>query len=195
MPQKAAKKKSTKSKSKRTQVETKMTVKVNGKPVIHPVRKFLIAISIILFPLCIGLISSAITGDAMINFSNLKQPPLTPPAWLFPVVWSILYLLMGVASYLICRLKPETPAEKNLKTTELVIYFTQLAFNFFWTIFFFKLELRFFAFGWLIAMWLMILTLIIMAFKNHKAAAWCFLPYLFWCTFAAYLNIIVAVLN
>lgn len=195
MPQKAAKKKSTKSKSKRTQVETKMTVKVNGKPVAHPVRKFLIAISIILFPLCIGLISSAITGDAMINFSNLKQPPLTPPAWLFPVVWSILYLLMGVASYLICRLKPETPAEKNLKTTELVIYFTQLAFNFFWTIFFFKLELRFFAFGWLIAMWLMILTLIMMAFKNHKAAVWCLLPYLFWCTFAAYLNIMVAVLN
>ena len=195
MPQKAAKKKSTKSKPKKTQVETRMTVKVNGKPVAHPVRKFLIAVCFILFPLCIGLISSAITGDAMMNFGTLKQPPLAPPAWLFPVAWTILYLMMGTASYLIYRFKPTTPAEKSLKTTELILYSAQLAFNFCWTIFFFRLELRFFAFGWLIAMWLMILVLIIMAFKNCKAAAWCLLPYLLWCTFAAYLNIMVAILN
>lgn len=195
MPQKATKKKPTKSKSKKTQIETKMTVKVNGKPVAHPVRKFFIASGFILLPLCVGLISSAITGDAMMGFGALKQPPLAPPAWLFPVAWTILYLLMGVASYLIYRLKPVTSAEKSLKTTELILYFTQLVFNFFWTIFFFNLELRFFAFGWLIAMWVMILALIIMAFKNRKAAAWCLLPYLLWCTFAAYLNIMVAILN
>lgn len=194
MPQKSAKK-STKSKTKRTHVEATMTVKVNGESVAHPARKFLIAACFILLPLVVGLISSALTGDAMMSFGKLKQPPLAPPAWLFPVAWTILYLLMGVASYLIYSIKPQTPSAKHLKTAELVIYFVQLAFNFFWTIFFFKLELRFFAFGWLITMWFMILTLIIMAFKNCKAAAWYLLPYLLWCTFASYLNIMVAILN
>lgn len=200
MPKKSTKKSSKpKSKSKKSRknsrVETSMVVKVNGKPIKHPVRKFFIAAGFILLPLIVGLISSALTGDAMMNFGALKQPPLAPPAWLFPVAWTILYVLMGVASYLIYKLKPTTPAEKSLKTAELVIYFVQLVFNFFWTIFFFRLELRFFAFGWLIAMWLMILALIIMSFKNRKAAAYCLLPYLLWCTFAAYLNIMVAILN
>ena len=194
MPRKTTKK-TTHSKAKNTRVEAKMTVKVNGRPVSHPARKFFIATGFILLPLILGLISSALTGDAMMSFGELNQPPLAPPAWLFPVAWTALYILMGVASYLIFRTKPITPAEKSLKRAELVVYFTQLAFNFFWTIFFFRLELRFFAFGWLIAMWFMILTLIVMAFKNCKAAAWCLLPYLLWCTFAAYLNIMVAILN
>ena len=100
MPQKSAKK-STKSKTKRTHVEATMTVKVNGESVAHPARKFLIAACFILLPLVVGLISSALTGDAMMSFGKLKQPPLAPPAWLFPVAWTILYLLMGVASFLL----------------------------------------------------------------------------------------------
>ena len=102
---------------------------------------------------------------------------------------------MGVASYLFYRLKPKNKSAKNLKKAELIIYFVQLVFNFFWTLFFFRFELRFFAFGWLIAMWLMIFALIIMAFKNQKAAAWCLIPYILWCTFASYLNLAVAILN
>ena len=156
---------------------------------------FLIAVLIIVFPLIVGLISSALTGDAMMSFGQLKQPPLAPPAWLFPVAWTILYILMGVASYLIFRLRPKTSTEKKLRLAELIVYLVQLIFNFFWTLLFFKFELRFFAFGWLVAMWLMILALIIMAFKNCRAAAWCLIPYILWCTFASYLNIMVAVLN
>lgn len=179
----------------RFETETQMIVKVNGREVQHPLRKFFTAVGFIITPLIVGLIASALTGDAMMTFNELSQPPLAPPAWLFPVAWSILYLLMGIASYLIYRINPKIKPEKDLRTTELIIFYIQLAFNFFWTLLFFKWELRFSAFGWLIAMWSMILALIIMAFKNRKAAAWILFPYLIWCTFAAYLNIMVAILN
>lgn len=206
MPKKAPAKKTTKSKKPAAKKTTakKPTAKkltpriknsVKGKKEKFTFKKFLIAVGFIILPLLVGLISSALTGDAMMNFGALKQPPLAPPAWLFPVAWTILYLLMGVASYLIFRLSPKTPVEKSLRKTELILYFVQLIFNFFWTIFFFRLELRFFAFGWLIAMWLMIFALIYMTFKNRKSAVFCLLPYLLWCTFAAYLNITVAILN
>ena len=154
-----------------------------------------VAICFIIFPLIIGFTSSLLTGDAMMSFGSLNQPPFAPPAWLFPVAWTILYLLMGVASYLIYRLNPKNRSEIRLKKAELVIYSIQLTFNFLWTILFFRFGLRYFAFGWLLAMWAMILTLVIMAFKNCKAAAWCLIPYLLWSTFAACLNIAVAVLN
>ena len=180
-------------KEKRTSAE--MTVKVNGKKVEHPMRKFFIMLGIVFGPLIVGLVASLITGDAQRSFGELNQPNLAPPAWLFPVAWTILYILMGVAAYLIYRLKPKTTAGKNLRQAELAIFCLQLVFNFMWTILFFKLELRFFAFGWLVAMWIMILVLIVMAFKNRKSAAWLLVPYLLWCTFAAYLNIAVAMLN
>ena len=189
------KKTTTTRKSSGRRTEAHMRVEVNGRKMEHPVRKFFIALGFILCPLVVGLISSALTGDAMMTFGDLNQPPLAPPAWLFPVAWTILYLLMGVASYLIYRWQPKDKVGKALKVAELVVYFVQLAFNFMWTILFFRFELRYFAFGWLVVMWLMILALIIMAFKTRKAAAWCLIPYLLWCTFAAYLNIMVAVLN
>ena len=179
--------------TKRTEVYFK--VKVNGREVQHPARKFWIATGLIFLPLIVGLVSSAITSNAMLAFGKLNQPPLAPPAWLFPVAWTILYILMGVASYLIYRLNPKTKQEKKLQTAELLVYFVQVFFNFMWTILFFRLELRWFAFGWLIAMWLMILALICMCAKNRKAAAWCLVPYLLWCTFASYLNIMIAILN
>lgn len=179
----------------KTTKKAKIKVNVKGKPKKHGFRNFVTAVCFIVFPLIVGLASSAITGDAMMSFGRLNQPPLAPPAWLFPVAWTILYVLMGVASYLIFRLKPETKEGINLRRAELVIYIVQLVFNFAWTILFFKFELRFFAFAWLVFMWLMILALIIMSFRNRKAAAWCLMPYLLWCTFAAYLNIMVAVLN
>lgn len=168
---------------------------IRGKTAKQTCKKVIMAVGFIVFPLIVGVISSLITGDAMTSFGKFNQPPLAPPAWLFPVAWTILYILMGVASYLIFRIKPKTQKEERFRDIELTIYFTQLIFNFLWTIFFFKFELRFFAFGWLVVMWLMILALIIMAFRNKKAAAWCLIPYLLWCTFAAYLNIMIAVLN
>lgn len=172
----------------------KRTSKPASKPK-HPVLKRFIAALIILCPLIVGLISAALTSGDMTRFATLTQPPLAPPAWLFPVAWAVLYLLMGVASYLIYRQKTSLAHDKTLKTTELIIFYVQLVFNFFWTLFFFKWELRFFAFGWLVAMWSLVLALIILVFKKCRIAAWLLMPYLLWCTFAAYLNIMVALLN
>lgn len=188
----ANRKKTAKSKPK---PKNKTTAKKVSKKPKFSCRKIWTAVCLIASPLVVGLISSALTGGAMMSFNKLNQPSLAPPAWLFPVAWTILYILMGIAFYLIYRIKTKTKQEETLKRTEFVIFLTQLFFNFMWTLLFFKWEFRFFAFGWLIVMWLMILALIIMAFKNQKVAAWCLVPYILWCTFAAYLNIMIAVLN
>ncbi|MBR3386183.1 tryptophan-rich sensory protein [Candidatus Saccharibacteria bacterium] len=88
-----------------------------------------------------------------------------------------------------------TKEGKKLRRAELIIYFIQLALNFCWTLLFFRFGLRYFAFAWLLVMWALILALIIMTSKNSKAAMWCLIPYLLWCTFAAVLNISIAILN
>jgi len=154
-------------------------------------------------PLLVGGVSAALTMGTMQKFGQFNQPPLSPPAWLFPVAWTILYILMGVASYLIAGALRENKGKKSAKSIKtvklariaLVIYNVQLAFNFVWSILFFNLELRWFAFGWLIAMWLMSLVLAIISYRLNKGAFWCLFPYLLWTTFAAYLNAGVAILN
>lgn len=175
--------------------ETTMIVKVNGKKVEHPVWKFFVMLFSVFLPLIGGSIITLFTINAQESFGKFNQPPLAPPAWLFPVAWTILYILMGIASYLIFRVRAKKPAEKRLKTAELVLFYVQLLFNFAWTLIFFNADLKYFAFGWLIVMWLMILAIMIMCAFNCKKAMWLLLPYILWCTFAAYLNISIAILN
>ena len=144
-----------------------------------------------------GLLISFLTRDAMGQFNSMEQPPLSPPAWLFPVAWTILYILMGVASYLIWY-KGYTSRKKMDKTiskTALWIYGIQLVFNFAWSLIFFNIGWYWFAFAVLIVMWIFEIALITLACKVSKAAAWCLLPYLLWSTFAAYLNLMIAILN
>lgn len=174
---------------------TKMKVNVKGKPEKKSTGKIFFAIALIVLPIIVGVISTSVTGSAMMAFGKLNQPPLAPPAWLFPVAWTILYILMGVASYLIYKYEPKDEMNRKMQVAEIVLYFVQLFFNFMWTILFFRLEARWFAFGWLVAMWLMIFALICLCNKNCKSAAWCLVPYILWCTFAMYLNIMIAILN
>lgn len=185
-------------KTKRTITKKKTTrikVDVKGKPGKKTFKRFWVATGIILLPLVVGLTATALTGNAMMVFGELNQPPLAPPAWLFPVAWTILYILMGVACYLIYRLEPKTKDEQKLQGVEIIVYFAQLFFNFMWTLIFFALNARWFALGWLIIMWLMVFVLIFMCVKNNKVAAWCLVPYILWCTFATYLNAMIAILN
>ena len=172
-----------------------VTPKVNGRKVNGGAKSVLIAVGIMVLPLVVGLLASVITIAAQENFNTFMQPPLAPPAWLFPVAWTILYILMGVASYLVYRVKVNNWNERRLRILELAVFYTQLVFNFAWTLLFFNADMKYFAFGWLIAMWLMILAFILMAFKNCKVAGWLMVPYILWCTFAAYLNISIAILN
>lgn len=152
------------------------------------VKKLAICIAI---PLIVGGVSALISGGGMRAFNELNKPPLSPPGWLFPVVWTVLYVLMGIASYLVL-----VSGEDEAKVTSaLKTYGLQLAFNFFWSIIFFNLESYLFAFIWLVALWILILLTMIKFFRIREAAGYLLLPYLAWVTFAGYLNLGIYLLN
>lgn len=135
----------------------------------------------IAIPLATGGLSAWLTRDGMNAFSSVRQPPLSPPMWIFPVVWILLYLLMGVASYL--------AAEAGASTNAFILYALQLFFNFFWSIWFFGLGWYLFAFLWLLVLWVLILATAVSFYRVSKPAGYLILPYLLWVTFAAYLNL------
>lgn len=145
-------------------------------------------ITCIAIPLAVGSLSALLTRNSMETFASINKPALSPPGWLFPVVWTILYILMGIASYLVLTSgKPNTAA--------LTVYGIQLVFNFFWSIIFFNLELYLFAFIWLVLLWLLILITTLLFYQISKPAGYLMLPYLLWLTFAGYLNFSIYLLN
>lgn len=143
----------------------------------------------ILIPLAVGGLSALLTKDNMIMFDYVRKPPLSPPAWLFPVVWTVLYILMGLASYRVYI------SEADGKDSALVYYGVQLLFNFFWSIIFFNLGNYLFAFIWLAALWVLILITTVKFFRIDKPAGWLMILYLLWVTFAGYLNYAIYLLN
>ncbi|MDO4815233.1 MAG: TspO/MBR family protein [Bacillota bacterium] len=145
----------------------------------------------IAIPLAVGGLSTHLTKDNMIMFEYIKKPPLSPPAWLFPVVWTILYTLMGIASYLVAS---SDAAPREIKGA-LIFYALQLVFNFLWSIVFFNLEAYLFAFIWLVLLWALILITAIKFFGINKCAGWLMVPYLLWVAFAGYLNYAIYRLN
>ena len=151
----------------------------------------------ILVPLGGGIIISLFSRDSMVQFNAMKQPPLAPPAWLFPVAWTILYILMGVASYLIYRAFTKTRNSKvqNNARIAMILYGVQLVLNFIWTPLFFNANLYWVAFAVLLLMWILEIILLVKTFRLSRAAFWCLFPYALWTTFAAYLNISIAILN
>lgn len=142
----------------------------------------------ILIPLAVGGISSLISMPFM-DYNKLIQPPLAPPGWLFPIVWTILYILMGISSYIILE------SNSSDKESALKIYFIQLIINGFWTIFFFALKWRLFSSLWLILLIIFIILMIVRFYKINKTAGLLQIPYLLWCLFALYLNIGIYILN
>ena len=145
----------------------------------------------ITIPLAVGSLSGYISASAMDSFRLLNKPPLSPPGFLFPVVWTILYILMGIASYLVL-----TSGQSKTKIKDAMItYGLQLFFNFFWSIIFFNLEWYMFAFVWLVVLWVLIFNTIISFYEISKTAAYLLIPYLLWVTFAGYLNLGIYLLN
>ncbi len=144
----------------------------------------------LLVPLAVGGISALLTRESMGVFALVEKPPLSPPGWLFPVAWTLLYLLMGYADYRVAQ----TPQGRD-KTWFGYLYGAQLFFNFFWSLIFFNLRAYGFALGWLAVLWVLILGCLVLARRVDKTAFWCLLPYLLWVSFAAYLNAGVAWLN
>ena len=128
---------------------------------------------------------------AMEDFGRtVLQPPLSPPGWVFPVVWTVLYAFMGIGAARIFQSPPSGNRSKGLN-----LFIVQLVVNFFWSPVFFNLRAFGFAFVWLLLLWVLVLWMILVFRKVDRTAAKLQIPYLFWLTFAAYLNLGVWYLN
>ncbi|MBR1842157.1 MAG: tryptophan-rich sensory protein [Oscillospiraceae bacterium] len=146
--------------------------------------------------LCIGLpvLGGALIGwltGTMGNYDDFVKPPLSPPGWLFPVVWTILYALMGYALWR-ALIRCGTSREQ---TSVLTVFSFQLALNYLWPVIFFVIDAYWAAVACLVALVIMIIWTMAEFMKHENLASKLMIPYLLWCGFALYLNIGVAVLN
>ena len=146
----------------------------------------------VLIPLAVWGLASLLTSGNMMLYSEITKPPLAPPAILFPIVWTILYILMGIGS---ARIYLKKEAMPDQTTNALKTYVLQLGFNFFWSLIFFNLQTFFFAFIWLVVVWGLIIIMLYEFYKIDKFAAIINIPYLLWVTFALYLNLAIYILN
>lgn len=145
----------------------------------------------ILISVGVGALAGILTRNSMDVYSMFNKPPLAPPGWLFPIVWTILYVLMGISAYLVYS----ADVLQEDKEKALSVYSFQLFFNFLWSIVFFNFQARLLSFIILIILWVLIIMMIILFNKVSKVAAKLQIPYLLWVTFAGYLNFMVYYLN
>ncbi len=145
----------------------------------------------ILISVGIGALAGLLTRNSMDVYSMFNKPPLAPPGWLFPIVWIVLYVLMGISAYLVYS----ADVLQEDKEKALSVYSLQLFFNFLWSIVFFNFEARLLSFIILIILWILIVIMIILFNRVSKVAAKLQIPYLLWVTFAGYLNFMVYYLN
>ena len=144
----------------------------------------------LLISLGTGVLSGIITSkDTARVFDEIVKAPLTPPSIVFPIVWTILFFLMGVSAYLVYE------SDCKVKRILLGLYAFQLLFNFLWSIIFFKYEQFDIAFLWLIILWIAVIIMTLFFNRCNKTASYLQIPYILWLTFAAYLNFAICVLN
>ena len=132
------------------------------------------------------ILAGFLAGNSMAQYAQLYQPPFAPPGWAFPVVWTILYAFMGIASYLVV-ISDSPGKQAALKT-----YGVQLVVNMLWSVFFFRLEWYLFAFFWLLLLWLLVFRMMKQFSDINAVAGNLMTVYLLWITFAAYLNLSIA---
>lgn len=138
-----------------------------------------------------GVLAGWLSRGGTESYSMTAQkPPLSPPSWVFPVVWSILYALMGIGTGLV-----SLQADSKERSRGLNLMISQLILNFFWPLLFFNLQAYGLSFVWLMFLWLLVLWMILEFRKTVPLAAWVQIPYLLWLTFALYLNGGVWLLN
>lgn len=153
--------------------------------------KRIVKILLIVSPILIGLLSSVLVKDMSLRYEDIRQPLLSPPAIVFPIVWTILYILMGVAAALIYT------SDTNIENRNmgLVFHIIQIVLNFFWSLIFFNLKLYLFSFIWLVLLWLVVFSMILNYRKVSTTAYLLNIPYLVWLTFAGYLNFMIFLIN
>ncbi len=139
----------------------------------------------------VGALSALFSGGFGDFFTKYEKPPLLPPSWLFPVVWTILYALMGISAYLISS----SGEDDCSKSRALKLYWIQLAVNFSWSIVFFRFEALWAAVAVILLLLALIIAMILSFKKIRPSAAYINIPYLLWVTFASYLTIAIAIIN
>jgi tryptophan-rich sensory protein len=154
-------------------------------------RNWKVYVAWILIAEAVGALSGWLSRGGMEVYSEtIIQPPLAPPMWLFPVVWTLLYALMGIGAARVW-LAPDSPQRKR----GLNLFVAQLVVNFFWSLIFFNLQAFGLAFFWLLLLWGLVAWMILTFYQVDKIAAWLQVPYLIWLTFAAYLSGAVWLIN
>ncbi len=140
----------------------------------------------------VGAVSGLVSMSAMNEFQKAVKPPLTPPGWLFPIVWTILYILMGVSSYIVYESKTQ---EREVRNAALTVYAAQLVVNFFYPIIFFNLSAYLLAFIWILILLALVAVMVLLFFRISTLAGALQIPYLVWVTFATYLTFGIFILN
>ena len=143
-----------------------------------------VLLAAVALPLAAGIFSAFLTAEDMAGYQTMARPPLAPPGWLFPIVWTILYAVMGIASYLVYA----SDAEPDYKRKTLLFYAAQLIMNMFWSTLFFTYGLYLLALVWLLIMWVLIIICAFRFYKINRAAGLMMTALFVWTTFAAYLN-------
>lgn len=141
-------------------------------------------------PIFIPLIGGAIVGfliSSHIDYDTLTKPPLSPPALIFPIAWSIIYLLLGIGYYLVLKVNPNYDNKR--------LYYISLIINYLWSIIFFIFKWRFFSIAWILLLDITVIYLVKSFYKENKISAYLQIPYLVWLAFATYLNIGIYILN
>ncbi len=150
-------------------------------------KKVFIFIKNIIIPVAIGGIVGIIISKSL-DYNNLVKPFLSPPSIVFPIVWTILYIIMGI-SYSLLEVDLKNDTSINL------IYYSQLFVNALWSIFFFSFKWRFFSFIWLLLLIFLVILMIFRFYNKNKVSGLIQIPYLLWSIFALYLNISIYLLN
>lgn len=139
----------------------------------------------------VGALSGFLTREGTKTYEAFAVKPVwTPPGAVFPVVWSILYALMGIGAGRIWKSPSST-----MRTRSLILFAVQLGVNFCWSLLFFNAKVYGFAFIWLVLLWILIVLMIHAFYQVNRTAAYLQIPYILWVTFAAYLNYMVWQLN
>ena len=162
---------------------------MKGAYYVEKIKPYVISIGI---ALAVGGLSAVLTMGNMDIYEKVNTPPLSPPSILFPIVWTALYILMGISASIIYQNKQSNTDEAYCGIKS---YAISLFFNFMWSIFFFNLRWFKFAFFWLLALLFLIIKTIVCYFKVNKLAAYLQIPYAIWVAFAGYLNFDIWMLN
>ena len=156
---------------------------------LQDIASLVIAIAI---PLGVGAVGGFATSSSVSSwYLTLTKPPWNPPSWVFGPVWTLLYILMGLAAWLVWRLGASDPKVR----AALILFGVQLVFNLLWSVLFFGLRSPGWALLEIVLLWALILATLVAFYRLRPAAGWLLVPYQLWVTFATVLNATIWSLN